>query len=192
MQDWILTLVLLAAMTMAYQVGRRRAIAGAGGAANIHSLHSLPGYYGFYAALWAGLPAFLLFAAWVGLQDQIVLMLLKSQLPPAMLDGLSDGRIGLLINDIKNLASGNIVSSDITPQLQAAADQYNRMSRLGTWSMWVAVLTFALGGMWYAWSRTKPSMKARNRVESIVMTIMVIFSSIAILTTLGIVLSVLF
>jgi phosphate transport system permease protein len=46
--------------------------------------------------------------------------------------------------------------------------------------------------MAFAWARTKPQMRARNRVESIFMVILVVFSSIAILTTLGIVLSVLF
>ncbi|NKN32107.1 phosphate ABC transporter permease subunit PstC [Marichromatium bheemlicum] len=192
MQDWILLLVLLAVMTAAYHLGRRRAVSGVGGPSQVHRLHSLPAYYGLYAALWAGLPALLLLALWTGLQDQLVLMLLQAQLPREMTAGLSEGRLGLLVNDIKNLASGAMVSTEVSPELQAAAAQYARLDRLGRWSMWVAVLALALGCGWIAWGRARPRFKARNQVETMVMAVMVIFSSIAILTTLGIVLSVLF
>jgi phosphate transport system permease protein len=44
-----------------FQIGRRRALARAGGDASV--LHSLPGYYGWYAALWCGVPGLL---AWLG------------------------------------------------------------------------------------------------------------------------------
>jgi len=51
----------LALAAGSFQVGRRRALARAGGDAS--ALHSLPGYYGWYAALWCGLPGL---AAWLG------------------------------------------------------------------------------------------------------------------------------
>jgi phosphate transport system permease protein len=192
MYTWTLMLVLLAVMAFAYQVGRNRAIARAGGVARISTLHSLPAYYGFYAALWAGIPALLLVGLWSGFQDQIVTSLVTANLPAEMLDGQSAGRVGLVLNDIRNLATGNIVSATVTPEVQAAADQFARLERIATWAMWLAVLAAALGGMAYAWSRTEPQMRARNRVESIAKVVMIVFSSIAILTTLGIVLSVVF
>ncbi len=192
MYAWTLMLVLLAVMAVAYHLGRKRAIARAGGIARINTLHSLPSYYGLYAALWAGLPALLLMGLWFGFQDQIVTSLVTARLPPELLAGQSGGGIGLILNDIKNLATGNIVSATVTPEVQAAADQFARFSRLATWAMWLAVLALALGGMSYAWSRTAPTMRARNRVESIVLAILILFSSLAILTTLGIVLSVVF
>ncbi len=58
-----LLIVLLALVALAYQGGRQRAVASAGGAARINTLHSLPSYYGFYAALWAAVPALLLMIA---------------------------------------------------------------------------------------------------------------------------------
>ena len=192
MYSWILMLVVLAAMAGAYQIGRRRAIASAGGPARIKQLHSLPTYYGLYAALWAGLPALMLMGLWIGLQDQIVIGLVTSHLPTEMVAGLSEGRLGLLINDIRNLATGNIVSAEVTPEIQAAADQYNRLNLISQWAMWAVVLAAALAGLAYAWMRTQPRLRARNRVESAFTVILIIFSSIAILTTLGIVLSVLF
>ncbi|MBK1646368.1 phosphate ABC transporter permease subunit PstC [Thiocapsa imhoffii] len=187
-----LLILVLAFMSLAYYVGRKRAISTAGGVTRINTLHSLPVYYGLYAALWAGLPALLLMGLWAGFQDDILVALVKSELPATMLDGLSPGAASLLVNDIKNLASGAIVSRTPTPEMQLAADRYNLYNQFAVWAMWLAVSALALGGMAFAWLRTQPKMRARNRVESIFMAILVIFSSIAILTTLGIVLSVLF
>ncbi|MBK1694084.1 phosphate ABC transporter permease subunit PstC [Chromatium weissei] len=192
MHAWMLILLLLALMTVAYQFGIKRAIRRAGGIAKISTLHSLPSYYGLYAALWAGIPALLLMGLWIGFQDQLVTSLMTAHLSADMLAGQSEGQIGLILNDIKNLATGNIVSATVTPEVQAAADQFARLQQMSVWAMWLAVLALALGGMAYAWHNTTPQMRARNRVESIFLIVMVICSSLAILTTLGIVLSVLF
>ncbi|WP_091331898.1 phosphate ABC transporter permease subunit PstC [Allochromatium warmingii] len=192
MYSWILMLVVLTVMAGAYHIGRRRAIQSAGGPSQIKQLHSLPTYYGLYAALWAGIPALLLMALWTGFQDQIIISLVTTHLPPELINGLSDGRLGLLINDVRNLATGNIVSTAVTPDIQSAADQYMRLNTLSQWSMWAVVLAVAVAGLAYAWLRTQPQLRARNRVEATFTVILIIFSSIAILTTLGIVLSVLF
>jgi phosphate transport system permease protein len=192
MQSSILLLVLLGVTALAYRFGYKRAVLVAGGASQIKTLHSLPGYYGFYAALWAGLPSLLLLGFWVGFQDPIVTSITKAELPAGMTEGLSAGQMGLLLNDIKNLATDNIVSGEVTPELQAAADNYSRLRGLASIAKWVLALAVAVGGLAIAWSKTNPKLRARNRVESAVMAILVVFSSIAILTTLGIVLSVLF
>ncbi|KGJ06430.1 phosphate ABC transporter membrane protein 1, PhoT family [Paracoccus halophilus] len=56
----------------------------------------------------------------------------------------------------------------------------------------VVALALALGGIAFALSRTSPAFRARNAVESIVKALLILCSSIAILTTAGIVLSMLF
>jgi phosphate transport system permease protein len=192
MQSPILLLVLLGVTALAYRFGYKRAVLVAGGASQIKTLHSLPGYYGFYAALWAGLPSLLLLGFWVGFQDPIVTSITKAELPAEMTEGLSAGQMGLLLNDIKNLATDNIVSGEVTPELRAAADNYSRLRGLASIAKWVLALAVAVGGLAIAWSKTNPKLRARNHVESTVIAILVVFSSIAILTTLGIVLSVLF
>jgi phosphate transport system permease protein len=192
MHSSALLLALLGLVAVAYHFGRKRAVAVAGGSSQIKTLHSLPSYYGLYAALWAGLPALLLLAFWSGFQDTIITALVKAELPPAMTEGLSEGRIGLLLNDIKNLATGNIVSGEVTPAVQAAADNYVRLESLAEIALWVLALAVGLAGLSIAWRQTAPALRARNRVESTIMVIMAVFSSIAILTTLGIVLSVVF
>ncbi|CAD7855269.1 MAG: Phosphate ABC transporter, permease protein PstC (TC 3.A.1.7.1) [Olavius algarvensis Gamma 1 endosymbiont] len=192
MQSPVLLLVLLGVMALAYRFGRKRAVSVAGGAGRIKTLHSLPGYYGFYAALWAGLPALLLLGFWVGFQDVIVTGLVEAALPAEVTAGLSPGRMDLLLNDIKNLATGNIVSSTVTPALRAAADHYAHLRGLADGALWLLALAVALGGLAIARQRIHPELRARNGVESTLMVILVVFSSIAILTTLGILLSVIF
>jgi len=192
MQSPVLLFVLLGVMALAYRFGYQRAVSVAGGVEQIKTLHSLPSYYGFYAALWTGLPALLLLGFWVGFQDVIVTGLVEAALPADVTAGLSTGRKSLLLNDIENLATGNIVSGEITPALRAAADHYMHLRGLATIAMWSLVLAVALGGLAFAWKRTHPQLRARNRVESTLMVILVVFSSIAILTTLGILLSVIF
>ncbi|MBK1700544.1 phosphate ABC transporter permease subunit PstC [Thiococcus pfennigii] len=188
----VLLLILLAAMAVAYRLGSKRAVSVAGGAAGIKTLHSLPAYYGFYLALWTGLPALLVLGLWLGFQDAIITALVQAQLPGDLTAGLSEGRLSLLLNDIKNLAQGNIVSGEITPALQAAADQYVRLQGIATLALWTLVLAVATGGLALTGRQITPSLRARNRVESAILVIMIVCSSIAILTTLGIILSVVF
>jgi phosphate transport system permease protein len=185
-------LLILVAMVIAYKAGRGRAIRTAGGPNGIKDLHSLPAYYGYYVAIWVGLPALLLLLAWTGLQERAVTALMLEGLPPHMTADLSDGRLGLLVNDIRNLAVGNITSGTVTPEVQAAADAYRRWQGIATAAKWALVLAVSLAGLTHAWRHLSPSFRARNRVEATLKAILVLCSSIAILTTVGIVLSVLF
>ncbi len=192
MSDTLLLLAILGAMALAYQAGRSRAVHSAGGRSGIRDLHSLPAYYGWYLAIWVGLPAVVVLLVWIGLQEHVVTALLVQGLPDELTAGLSPGRLGLVVNDIKNLATGNITSGEVTPAVQAAADTYRRWQGIATAAQWVLVLAVALAGLSVAWQRLSPSFRARNRVESTLRAILILFASIAILTTLGIVLSVLF
>ncbi len=191
MHLWLLIAVLLALSSLAYYLARKRSFAVVGGRKQVSKLHSLPGYYGFHAALWSALPAFLVLGIWVAGQDTIVTRLVVADLPPQM-QSLPESELGLLVNNVKNLATGNIVSGDVTPELQAAADHYRALRNISRAAMAVIVLAVGIIGGGLAWRVISPGMRARNRVEGIVMSILVISSTIAIFTTIGIVLSVLF
>ena len=187
----ILLIVLLGLVATAYQLGRRRSIAVVGGPRRLSGLHSLPSYHGFYTALWAGLPSLLVLGLWTALQSTVVVDLVVADLP-AETRQLPPSELNLIVNDIKNLASGNIVSRQVSPEMQAAADHYRSLQQTGAAAMGVVVLCIAILGGGFAWRAVSPKMRARNRVEWIVMALLVLSSSIAIFTTIGIVLSVLF
>jgi phosphate transport system permease protein len=183
----ILTLLVLSAI--GYYWGRSRSLAVADG--HIKKLHSLPSYYGFYTALWCGLPALFVFVFWMIMGSTLITHLVVADLPPEMRE-LPPDKLALLVNNIKNLVQGNIVSETASPALQAAADHYRRLQTIGNASLWLLVLALAIGGGAYARRAITPRLRARNRVEQVIMVFLVVSSTIAILTTIGIVLSVLF
>jgi phosphate transport system permease protein len=187
----LLLIVVFLLMAGAYFLGRNRSVNMAGVDGGARTLHSLPGYYGLYAALWVGLPALLLLAAWIFFQDTLVTRVMVAQLPEAT-QNLPADRLGLVVNDVRNLATGNIISADVTPEMQAAADHYSRLQGIALAALWVVVLVIAAIAMRVAHGRISPDLRARNLVERAVLAIMIVFSSIAILTTLGIVLSVVY
>jgi phosphate transport system permease protein len=192
MPSWIPLFALLGVVALAYYLGSKRAVAAVGGPTRISHLHSLPGYYGSYTALWAATPALLVLALWTGFQDQVVTSLVKAELPAEMTQGMSSGQLGLLVNDVKNLATGKIATGDAAPAVLAAADHFARLQQIAKVSLWSLALALALGGMSLALRHIAPEFRARNGVERTVMVVLIACSSVAIFTTLGIVLSVLF
>ncbi|WP_422364598.1 phosphate ABC transporter permease subunit PstC [Pyruvatibacter mobilis] len=185
-----LILIILVLSYIGYLMGRSRAGAVSGG--KLASLHSLPSYHGAYVAVWCGLPALVLLALWLSLEPQIADMILRANLPEATVASLSTAELNLLITDIKNLATGNIVSREVDPALQAAADGYRGALNISNMALIVVTLTLAILGIGYARARIAPDLRARNRVERVVRVIMVVASTIAIFTTIGIVASLIF
>jgi phosphate transport system permease protein len=161
--------------------------------ANGHTrnLHSLPNYYGFYTALWCALPALVILVVWIALEPIIVTRLMIAGLPEE-LQALPEARLNLVVNSIKNLAQGNIFAGTPTATIQAAADHYRRLLSIGNAALWVVAITLAMGGTIFARRTIAPKLRARNRVEQAITVFLIISSTIAIFTTLGIVLSVLF
>ena len=146
MSTLIIAATLVVLTIVGFYFGRSRAVATVSG--QTRNLNSLPGYYGYYVAIWCGIPAFLVFGLWLALEPLIAEMLLVSSLPDTMRE-LPPERLGLMLNDIRNLATGNIVSRDVDPVLQAAADRYNSIRTTGLFALAVAVVAMAIAGITY-------------------------------------------
>ncbi len=191
MHTSVILIVLLMLMAVAYQLGKRRALHTAGGTHAIRKLHSLPSYYGLYVMLWAALPSLLSLLLWGLFQEPILTKLVVSGLPPEM-RSLSDAELGLVINDVRNLAAGNITSSEPGPAVQAAAAHLKSLQGMAALAKGVVILALSVMGAILAWRTIAPQMRARNKVEWIVRGLLILSASVAILTTIGIVMSVLF
>ena len=87
---------------------------------------------------------------------------------------------------------GVALGSDVSPEVLAAAQSYRSKSSTGTLVMTLVVLLLAIGGLALAYTRTHKDFRARNVVERGVLGLLIIAASLAILTTIGIVLSMLF
>lgn len=183
--------ILLALASLAYMQGKRRAFTLNGPMAGSSRLHSRPGYYGMLTALWCLLPPLFIFAFWMAFSDSILIAMAMKTLPVSLQE-LSSDQTNLLVNNLRNLIAGHVAARDIDPVLQKVADQYIGMERISQMALAVVMLATAIFSTSYVYKRIRPEMRARNHVERIVQISLVLCSTIAILTTIGIVLSVLF
>jgi len=154
-------------------------------------MHSRPAYYGLLTAMWCGLPALLVFGAWSLFESGIITQLVIAGLPDGVRDLPAD-RLNLVVNDIRNLVSGNIVSADIDQTMRAAAQHYRDLQLISRAALAVVVMALAIAAIAVFMRLIAPSLRARNHVERIVNGILIACSTIAIFTTVGILLSVLF
>jgi phosphate transport system permease protein len=185
-----LLILIVGLAVLAYYVGRQRAIAGAL-VAGPRSSHSLPGYHGGYVALWCVIPAVLLLSLWHTFEPMWLRSAVLSGLPQTLRE-LPAEQLGLVYNDIRNLVEGNIVSSSPGADIKAAADEYASLRQLSRNMSTGAVLVLGLACLGWAFRRVRPAFRARNRVEHAIEYLLIAASLVAILTTIGIFLSVLF
>lgn len=181
--------MLLLLSSGAYYLGRKRAYSVAQG--SLRNLHSLPSYYGVFVAIWCGVPALMVAGFWLLFEDAIITNIVAAELSEA-LHGQGLDQLNLLINDIKNLVAGNITSGEVDATMRQAADHYLSLQATSHAAMSVLVLLLAIGGAVFTLTKVRAEQRARNAVEQILMVLLIACSSIAILTTIGIVLSVLF
>ncbi len=191
MQPSTIFIVLVILTIAGFFLGRKRSIAVVDGPKGIKNLHSLPNYYGFLIAIWCGVPTIILFGLWLAFESTVITQVVVQGLPAEMRD-LPEARLNLILNDIKNLVAGNIVSGEIDQQMQAAAAHYKKLQNISNASLFVAVLALSVAGAAWGLRRITPQHRARNYVEAVLKLFLIISSTIAIFTTIGIVLSLLF
>ena len=82
---------------------------------------------------------------------------------------------------------GVALGSDLAPETLTAAQAYRDLAGTGAMARMIGVGIAALAGLIYALRATKADLRARNRVERILLGGLMLASSIAILTTIGII-----
>ena len=174
----------------AYLVARAKAARFVGSGGRIGAVHSLPFYHGVFVAVAALAPALLLLAVWGVIGDGIVQSSVLSAVPAASRPQTPLDTAAFM-NEVRGLASGDIATA-FNPAAASAAPVY--LASRGNYNLIVGALAltlFALGALW-GFSRLRPDFRARNRVEVLVKWLLITASLVAILTTLGIVLSLVF
>src|SRR5262249_5514706 len=133
----------------------------------------------------------LLVGIWQMSHDSVISHLIVERMHD-QIGTLSESQRNLLFNDVHNVIAGNVPASQVSPTAAAAAQEYQRLDRVARAALTVLALCGALGGGLWVWRRISPTMRARNRVEGIFELLLLACSTVAIFTTIGIVLSVLF
>lgn len=190
MSSSILFLLALGLALLGWLTGRARAAAFPAGGTRTDRPHSLAGYHAVYVALWIGIPALFFATIWAGLMPRLVTAEVLASPAAASLspDALERATV---LSEARALASGEIkvafnpAAEAIAPVVGAARWHFGLIG---------LVLTMALGlaGGAYALRRSRPAFRARTAVERIVTLVLLSASLIAILTTIGIVASLLY
>lgn len=191
MSPSILFVLIVALSVLAFQVGKARSIAVVGGVRGIRDLHSLPGHYGLLTAIWCGLPAVTVFLVWLSVQDTVILRLVLSHMP-AETQALPPSQLALVLNDLRNVVAGNIPADMVAPATRAAAGEYLQLQRIAQFALAVLVLVIGIVGLLLVRARIRPDLRARNAYERVIEWALFGCSAVAVFTTLGIVLSIVF
>ncbi|WP_185983384.1 phosphate ABC transporter permease subunit PstC [Aureimonas mangrovi] len=209
----VLTVLVLAIVAGFVAVHRARAVAKG------EHLHSRPIYHGAYAFTWAALPSILALVAWIIVSPFVIDGVVRSNFPEDVgpqlnaFPGLAESIVDSLARGIRLIPEhergavadmgiaelGPILQARGVPVVTAAQDfmipaalaqiQAEDTSRL---AMTVVVIALAVAGAAFAISRIRLRLRARDTVERVTRALLIVASSIAILTTVGIVFSMLF
>ncbi len=172
-----------------YVAGRRHAVASA--AALDQRLPSLARHYGYWLALWVALPSFAVLALWLIAGPRLIDWLVLAGLPPALAE-LPPERLALLMGEIKALAAGQVVAGAVDTAVREAAGHYAGLRRTTGGVISALALAMAVAALVWARRHITPALRARHQVEAILRYALLACSVIAVLVTLGIVLSLLF
>lgn len=215
MNTSILLLILALIGIGSYLLGSRRAVALSGG--RPANMHSRAGYHGSYAVVWAVLPAAFILAVWLIVSPLVVTSAVRGNFPEDV-RAQSEAQQSLTYGMVTSIARGlQRLTAEETAQVDAdtaavrpllaskgvaiagdperfmvdAAHTLNDMTSTSRFAMVAIVLLAALGGAAYALRSIAPRFRARNKVERVILAALLVASSIAILTTIGIVMSML-
>ncbi|MEY4240198.1 MAG: phosphate transporter permease subunit PstC [Pseudomonadota bacterium] len=154
-------------------------------------LHSLPNYHGWYVALWTIIPAALFAIAWNGISPGLILAQVTADPAAANLPSFGIERDSILAEAYAAAAAGTSFGA-FNPAANALVQPFREALGLyGTIGIVVTLLLGLIGGT-YAFLKLRADFTARTRVERAVMVGLLLASLVAILTTFGIVASLMF
>ncbi|MCR9097260.1 MAG: phosphate ABC transporter permease subunit PstC [bacterium] len=189
----LLWLVLPVLALVGWSLGRSRALALAGGASEGGGrieLHSLPGHYGQFVLLWAALPPFAVLLLWALCGGVLVDGYVGAQVEAS---GLLEGARTadqVLVELRSGLAT--LEGDDASPVHVHGAQALARIEGTLDLALFGAFAVAAAGGLLFARQRITVALRARNHVERALHFFLLLCSIVAILTTVGIVVSLFF
>jgi phosphate transport system permease protein len=152
-------------------------------------LHSRPLYHGLNAAIWTGIPALVFLLLWLLASDGVIDALVLAAYPGA--EAMDSPARSLLLGEIRQLARG-VRFGEPGPETLAAAEHLRSLASLADWALAAVIAALAAIGAFLGFRIVKPRYRARQSVERAATWFMLFSSLVAVLTTAGIVASLLY
>lgn len=153
-------------------------------------LAALPNYHAWYVALWIAVPVLLFGLLWSAVSPQLVMQSVLASPEAAALPPFGFQR-DTILGEARSVAIGaapgvfNPAAQGLVEPFREAIARYDLIGLAAT-------LTIAFAGGAWGFLRLKPDFAARHKVERGVMALLLLASLVAILTTLGIFVSLVF
>jgi len=189
----LLALLLIAALAM-YWLGYQRSLAVARPLGGRRSLHSLPVHYASFSVIWTVLPALLILAVWMFMHTSLIQKMVWASLPESY-HALNIQEQSLVVNQIQGLINDKNNHADMSaadPDLLSAANYMLSLQKSSETLVSIICLLVTVASAALALWLIRAHFRARNQVEAFVRVLLMISSLVAVLTTVGILLSVLF
>ncbi|MFS0739253.1 phosphate ABC transporter permease subunit PstC [Brevundimonas sp. 3P9-tot-E] len=185
---WIFLLLLIAFAVLAYVAGRALAVRRSQGAKS----HSRPGQHGLYALIWVGVPALAMLIAASVFSTSIEQQMMRAGAPDSVTQ-LEPFRREAFFADARLVGAGQearqIWPAPYAEELPAEGRRAHRIAAALNWGGGVAALIAAVLGGLFVFTRIRPDLRARNKVEGWITGVLFACSAVAVLTTVGIIFS---
>lgn len=155
------------------------------------TLHSLSGFHGLYSLLLIAVPVLTLIILWIAFQGSVVDGLVMRGLPATSVEGLDSGAEQLVLAEIRSIAVGQVFGEPEPWKTEAAAQMVSLRQSFAL-ALIVAVAVASLALLWVARRSVSAEFRARQSAEGIILGLMIFCSVVAIFTTVGIILSLVF
>ncbi|MEM7290814.1 MAG: phosphate ABC transporter permease family protein, partial [Pseudomonadota bacterium] len=187
---------LLMVAIVAFFLGNAKAVNASG--QEISSLHSRPAYHGGYLAILSAVPGIILLLIWSALSGSFVDGSIQGQFAQS-LSGLEPAQKQAFMRDVRTLAENaegakviTSVKGDLKLVAEQAAEAYAAFQSTANFAIIVMLFGLAIVGFIYGYTQISKANRTRHFVEKFVMALLVVCSAVAILTTIGIVFSLIF
>ncbi len=187
----VLLLIVACLTAVSYFFARQYAFKSISGNKSTQRRRSLPAHYGYLLALWCALPAIAVLLGWKLFEPTIIDGMLTSAVP-AEVRAKGESAVGLYNNEIYNLAALGKDTANLDGNKAAAISHLNGLRSASRLVLTLVVFSVIAFSLLLGLRHLKQEPRARAIVESFIKLFLVVCASIAILTTVGIVMSVLF
>lgn len=185
----VVTIVIMTLVS--YWYGMQRSIKVSGGTSQVKNMASLPQQFGLLTAIFCGLPALIFLCIWNMSESTVIESLLLKTLPIDV-QSLNKVELSLYLNDIYILAKETITPAMLVDVKSHAALKLQELNAQAEFFRTALIITCSLASVILIIRRFQNDFPARRVTESIIEFVFLSCSIVAILTTLGIVMSVLF
>ncbi len=146
-------------------------------------------YHAQYVLSWCLLPALIVYFSWAVFEEQIIQNLILDSFEYVEGAAYNDG---LLLAEIRNVANNTDFSEGKSQEIINAASQYKSLKLTSEISFYISIIIIMILGSLYAVRKINIQFNAQDTIEKYIKYILIFCSSIAVLTTIGIIFSLIF